>query len=273
MTARYSVIIPTLNEEKFLPKLLTSLAEQTQKDFEVIVVDGSSRDCTVAVAKSFTKKIPNLQVIVSNKANLPLQRNLGAQATSGKWLVFVDADSILFPNFIERITSYIDHEKPDFFTTWLRPDSEKPADANIALLGNLMFEVGLALHKPLPSGPLTVVSRGAFTAVHGYNEHQEFNEDVDFSYRISKAHFSVHIIPETLYVWSLRRLRHQGTAKMIQQYIIASLPILFFNRPLKKLPGYIMGGQLYDKKKKTIPTTSLRRFEKNLRKLLKEIFE
>ncbi len=60
---------------------------------------------------------------------------------------------------------------------------------------------------------------------------------------------------------------------MIQQYIVASLPILFFNRPFKKLPGYVMGGQLYTKKKKTIPSTNLRRFNKSLRKLLKDLFE
>jgi glycosyltransferase involved in cell wall biosynthesis len=273
MTVRYSVIIPTLNEEKFLPKLLASLAVQTDKNFEVIVVDGSSRDSTVAVAKTFIKKLPKLTIIVSKKASLPLQRNLGAKTARAEWFVFIDADSVVVPHFIHRIDEFIRIEKPGLFTTWLRPDSEKPGDANIALLGNLMFEVGLALKKPLPSGPMTAISRKAFTAVEGYDESQAFNEDVDICYRITKAHFSIRIIPETLYTWSLRRLRHQGTAKVIQQYILASLPVLFFNRPLKKLPGYLMGGHLYNKKKKTIPSTTLRRFNRSLRKLLKDLFE
>jgi len=273
MTARYSVIIPTLNEEKFLPKLLTSLANQTHKDFEVVVVDGSSKDKTVAIAKSYAKKLPKLQVIVSKKASLPLQRNLGARATKGKWLIFVDADSVLFPTFIERIGRYIRNEKPVFFTTWLRPDSETPGDANIALLGNLMMGVGVSLHKPLPSGPLTAVTRAAFTKVKGYNESHAFNEDVDFSRRVLKAHYKQNIIPETLYVWSLRRLRKQGTAKVIQQYVLSALPILLFNRPMKYMPGYIMGGHLYGPKKKTRTMITLRRYEKNLKKILKELFE
>ena len=50
MAKTYSVIIPTLNEEKFLPNLLESLIVQTDKHFEVIVVDGSSKDKTVAIA-------------------------------------------------------------------------------------------------------------------------------------------------------------------------------------------------------------------------------
>ena len=53
MVIHYSVIIPTLNEEKFLPKLLTSLAAQTRREFEVIVVDGASEDKTRTMAESF----------------------------------------------------------------------------------------------------------------------------------------------------------------------------------------------------------------------------
>lgn len=274
MTKTYSVVIPTLNEEKFLPNLLESLARQTDKNFDVTVVDGSSRDKTVAVARSFTRKLPKLTVIVSKKASLPLQRNLGAAATKGSWLVFVDADSVLFPHFIERITQFIEEKKPSLFTTWIRPDTDTPGDANIALLGNLIFEMGLAMHRPLPSGPMTVVSRKAFDEVGGYNERHAFNEDIDFSMRVLKAHFPVDVIPETLYVWSLRRLRHQGTLKVIQQYILSALPVLFFNRPLRSMPGgYIMGGHPYNKKKKAISQTSLRRFQQRLKKLLKELFE
>ena len=274
MVRTYSVVIPTLNEENFLPNLLESLVRQTDKNFDVTVVDGSSKDKTVKVAKSFARRLPKLQVIVSEKASLPLQRNMGAAATKGSWLVFVDADSVLFPHFIERITQFIEEKKPSLFTTWLRPDSDTPGDANIALLGNLIFEMALTTHRPLPSGPMTVVTREAFDYVGGYNERHAFNEDVDFSIRVMKAHFPVDVIPETLYVWSLRRLRHQGTLKMIQQYILSALPVLFFNRPLKSLPGgYIMGGHPYDKKKKVISQTNLRRYQRKLKKLLKELFE
>lgn len=274
MVRTYSVVIPTLNEEKFLPNLLESLARQTDKHFDVTVVDGSSKDKTVRVAKSFTSKLPKLQVIVSRRASLPLQRNMGAAATHGSWLVFVDADSILFPHFIERITQFIEEKKPSLFTTWLRPDSDTPGDANIALLGNLIFEMALAMHRPLPSGPMTVVSRETFDEVGGYNERHAFNEDIDFSARVLKAHFPVDVIPETLYVWSLRRLRHQGTLKVIQQYILAALPVLFFNKPLKAMPGgYVMGGHPYGKKKKVISQTNLRRYQRKLKKLLKELFE
>ena len=49
----FSIVIPALNEEKFLPKLLESLSHQHFCDFEVIVVDGRSKDKTVAVAETY----------------------------------------------------------------------------------------------------------------------------------------------------------------------------------------------------------------------------
>lgn len=274
MAARYSVIIPTLNEEKFLPKLLESLVAQSDKHFDVTVVDGSSKDKTVEIAKSFAKKLPNLKILVSKKASLPLQRNLGASSTKAPWLLFIDADSILFPHFIERISRFIDEKKPSFFSTWFRPDSDTPGDANIALLGNLLFETAVAMHRPLPSGPMTAVSREAFHKVGGYNERHAFNEDIDLSLRVMKANFPVDVIPETLFVWSLRRLRHQGTLKVIQQYVLSALPVLFFNKPLRSLPGgYIMGGQPYGSKKKEISRSGLLRFQRRLKKIIKELFE
>ena len=135
-----SIVIPALNEENYLPHLLTSLTKQTKRDFEVIVVDGSSTDKTVEVARSFASRLPKLEVIVSQKANLPLQRNMGARASSGEWLAFIDADSILLPYFIERIESFIEEQNPTLFTSWFRPDSEISGDALFTLMANLFVE-------------------------------------------------------------------------------------------------------------------------------------
>lgn len=137
---KLSIIIPALNEEKFLPNLLMSLTIQTKMDFEVIVVDGSSRDRTVEVAQSFSPQLPGLKVLVSEKAGISLQRNMGAKAASGDWLIFIDADSTVLPYFVERIDWYIDDQKPRFFSTWMRPDSEGSGDALISLVVNSVVE-------------------------------------------------------------------------------------------------------------------------------------
>jgi glycosyltransferase involved in cell wall biosynthesis len=272
MAIHYSVIIPTLNEEKYLPNLLESLAAQTQKDFEVIVVDGVSKDNTVAVAQEFKRKLPCLSVLTADVPGVSRQRNVGARNSSGEWLVFVDADSVLLPTFIERISEYIRTEHPKIFTTWTRPDSKKPGDANIALLANMIYEMSIILHRPLAPGPLTIVLRSVFDAVGGYDETRVFNEDVDLSMRLHKKSFFFTVIPETLYTWSMRRLRKEGRLRLLQQYLMSGLPYLFFKYPVRFIPGYLTGGHIY-KKKKGMKQTALKRYDAKLKAIMKELFE
>lgn len=266
----FSVIIPTLNEEKFLPNLLFSLSKQTDKNFEVIVVDGSSKDKTIMVARQFAKKLPHLLVKVVKKPSLPLQRNAGAAEAQGKWLVFVDADSILLPYFIDRAAEFIKTHNPKVFTTWFAPDSTNPKDAVYTLFANIYTEATVIFKKPLTPGPLTIVHQTAFDFVGGYDVEHEFNEDADFGLRLFKSGAPIYILREALCIWSLRRFRKEGTLKVINQYILGVLPIVFLNRSIKRMPGYVMGGQMYGKQKSK--HSALLRYERKIRKLLREFF-
>ncbi|KKT87511.1 MAG: Cell wall biogenesis glycosyltransferase, partial [Candidatus Collierbacteria bacterium GW2011_GWD2_45_10] len=89
----FSVIIPALNEEKYLPLLLADLAKQTTRDFEVIIIDGNSKDKTVAKAKLFKNKLPLLTILSSPVRNVSVQRNQGATKATGRYLLFNDADN------------------------------------------------------------------------------------------------------------------------------------------------------------------------------------
>ncbi|MCL4360532.1 glycosyltransferase [Patescibacteria group bacterium] len=269
---RYSVIIPALNEERFLPTLLASLAIQHERDFEVVVVDGHSRDRTVAVARSFTGKLPSLSVLESPRASLPLQRNIGAERSRGAWLVFADADSVFLPYFLERIRSYIDTEHPVLFTTWFRPDSEVGSDAVLTLLGNLFVEGSILFKRQLSPGPLTIVTREAFGRVGGYDERLSFGEDFDFAQRLAGEKIPMTMLRETLYIWSMRRIRKEGKLRMLQFYAKVSLRALLMKKPPKDVPDYIMGGQLYRKGyRKPKKTSALKKAEKNVQKLVEEI--
>lgn len=269
----FSVVIPTLNEEQFLPNLLESLTTQTCKDFDVTVVDGSSKDKTVVRATSFAKQLPNLRVLVSKKASLPLQRNMGARASKGKWLCFLDADGVLTPYFIERAKWFIKDHDARLMTTWFKPDSENPKDAVYTLFGNIVLEGSLIFKRPLPPGPLTVVRRDVYEKVGGYDETHAFHEDVDFGLRLAKIGVRLDVLRESLCVWSFRRFRKEGTFKVINQYILSVLPVLLFNTSFKRMPGYIMGGQLYMKKKKKLSRSAFRRLNKAITTFMKELFE
>ena len=268
----FSVIIPTLNEEKFLPNLLKSLVEQTERDFEVIVVDGKSKDKTVTIARSYQKKLPHLKIIEASHPSLPFQRNLGARSATGEWLIFVDADSVLLPYFMVRVGEYVETNHPSVFTTWFKPDSIQPKDAMFTLLADLYLEAALLFKQSHPPGHLSCIKRNIFESVGGYSESHHFYEDVDMGIRLRKRGIPFSMLRETLFVWSLRRYRREGTLKVIQQYVVSVLPVVFFGRAIKNMPGYIMGGHLYGGKK-PIKKSLIKTYELKLKKLMKEIFE
>ncbi len=256
--AKISIVIPALNEEKFLPYLLTSLTKQTKKDFSVVIVDGSSKDKTVEIAESFSSKLPKLKVIVSEKAGLPLQRNIGARATRGEWLVFLDADNTVHPYFIERLECFIKEHEPQLFTSWFRPDSEVSGDAMFTLIANLFVEGSIIFHRPIAPGPLAVVRREVFELVGGYNEALTFGEDYDLTQRIAAKGISLQILRETLYVLSLRRVRKEGKLRFIRLYAKAALLVLLTKKNLDNVPSYVMGGHFYEEKKKHTKQPAIR---------------
>src|SRR3989339_724465 len=118
----FSIIIPALNEEKYLSLLLSDLSNQTLRDFEVIVVDGKSEDKTVKIAKSFSDKLPSLEVVSSNVRHVCTQRNLGSKKASGKYLIFSDADNRLPEFFLVGIKYKIELLNADLITPWFKPD-------------------------------------------------------------------------------------------------------------------------------------------------------
>lgn len=271
MAIHYSIIIPTLNEKKFLPKLLTSLTTQTRRDFEVIVVDGASEDKTVSIAKSFAKRLPKLTVIVSDVRGVSYQRNIGAKESRGEWLIFIDADSILLSYALDRVDWYIKDKKPKLLTSWFRPDTEMPSDALVTLLFDMIFEAALIFHRPAVQGTFMVVATKVFTSAHGFDERRLFGEDYDLIKRITEKGNKLHILRETLYIYSLRRLRYHKKLKTLQSYARTIFSVLFTNGTPRSMPEYIMGGRYYGntKKKRTLNLASI---EKKLNAFIQEVF-
>ena len=269
----YSVVIPALNEEKFLPNLLASLAKQSHRNFEVIVVDGKSQDNTVTVAKTYSQSLPKLTVCIADHASLPYQRNLGAEHAEGEWIIFVDADSVLLPYALESIDAYIRQHNPLFLTAWFKPDSDIPNDAVLTLLGNIFLEWSKIIHRPLAPGPFTAVKKEIFQKVGGYDVDHPFLEDQDFSQRMTKLGIVLHIIRETLCVFSLRRYRKQGTLKILQAYAKAIIPIFIAKKTPKNMKGYVMGGQMFTDKQYKVKKSILKVYEQKIKRLMRELFE
>jgi glycosyltransferase involved in cell wall biosynthesis len=269
----FSIIVPTLNEEKFLPNLLKSLVDQYTTDFEVIIVDGNSTDKTVSVAKSFQKKLPNLHVLQYEKAGIPWQRNEGAEHATAHWLLFIDADTVLLPYCLSRLQSLLKRQKNvHHFTPWYALDGNTAQDALLTLLINGTMEASIITKRQAALGPFSGFSRTLFDLLEGYDEQLEWGEDADISRRAFEAGYILTIFRETLAIYSLRRFKKQGTLRTMRTYTLNAFQVFLTKRTASSIPGYIMGGHLYSPDERKESISLLKQFQQRLNKLTTELF-
>jgi glycosyltransferase involved in cell wall biosynthesis len=101
-----SFIIPTLNEEKNIERLLKCLVKQVGKGDEIIVVDSHSKDNTTTIAKKYGAK-----VILRPKQGVGLARTEGAKEAKNDIFVFFDCDCTLAPDFVKRLKNHFSDKK------------------------------------------------------------------------------------------------------------------------------------------------------------------
>lgn len=168
-----SIIIPTYNEEEFLPKLLGQL-QSWKLDLEIIIADGGSCDATVSIAKDFGE-----DVITASKGRA-LQMNLAAQKANSPYLFFIHADTQLSVNVESEVRKFIQSKKVaanfklkfDDKHWWLA------LQAFFSQFRNLIFQFG-------DQGLL--VKATLFHKLGGFNEKMILLEDQDFIRRIRKV--------------------------------------------------------------------------------------
>jgi len=109
-----SIIIPTLDEERALPSTLDAVLAQPV-ELEVIVVDGGSVDCTVAIVEAALAPNPGLQLLRAARGRA-LQMNAGADVARGEWLLFLHADTLLPENGLTVIENQSEAVQAGCFT-------------------------------------------------------------------------------------------------------------------------------------------------------------
>lgn len=118
MAPRLTVVVPLYNVEEYLGACLTSLAEQTLPDLEVVMVDDGSTDGSGRVAEEFAAKDPRFRLVRQENGGLGAARNAGVReaGSGGEFLAFVDSDDIVPPGAYERMIAELDRSGSDFAT-------------------------------------------------------------------------------------------------------------------------------------------------------------
>lgn len=170
-----SVIIPALNEEKLIEKSLISVKKQNYQPIEIIVVDNGSCDRTGEIAKKYANRVPYLPEKGSAKA-----RNYGAKFAQGEYLMFLDADTELEKNAIQRAVKFLNKG----YVGGRTAVSYQKKDQKIKIFE---FLQNFALIKAgFFTGPFLYTTREMFQKGKGWNEKIEFGCEIDLMKKLSK---------------------------------------------------------------------------------------
>lgn len=211
-----SIVIPTYNEERYLPLLLRSIQAQTHRNFEVIVADNHSTDRTVEAARE-----AGARVVIGGPAPA-IGRNKGAAAASGEIILFLDADVVLpDPWFLQLTLAEFEKRKLDIATCATDPISDKKIDKVFHTAFNYFLWVTQATVPHAP-GFCIFVRRKIHEALGGFDEEIKLAEDHDYVKRGSKIG-KFRLLQSRKIPVSVRRLDRDGRFNVIMKYVLAEL--------------------------------------------------
>ncbi|MDC7280519.1 glycosyltransferase [Butyrivibrio fibrisolvens] len=98
-----SIIIPVYNAEKYLPRCIESLLNQTYKDIEIVLVNDSSKDKSAIVCEEYAKQDSRVKFYSKDNEGAGIARNYGISKANGEFLGFCDADDYVEPDMYEKL--------------------------------------------------------------------------------------------------------------------------------------------------------------------------
>jgi glycosyltransferase involved in cell wall biosynthesis len=211
---KLSIIIPTFEEENYLPILFKSLKAQTYTDYEVIVADNKSADETIHIADEYGA------VVVPG--GMPGKgRNCGAAIAKGDLLLFLDADVVIPPTFLADIVAEFYNRGLDIATCQILPLSDRKMDIFLHQVYNYFIRLTQSF-APFAPGFCILVDRKIHTVIGGFDEGIFLGEDSEYVKRAARlSKFGVllsHKVPV-----SVRRLDRDGRWNVCMKYILSGI--------------------------------------------------
>ena len=224
----FSIIIPVYNRPDEVRELLESLAEQSDKDFETLLVeDGSTRRCD-EVAREYADRL-TIRYFYKENSGRSLTRNYGMERAEGRYLVFFDSDCIIPPRYFETVRANLAVAPVDCYGG---PDAAHSSFSRLQKAINYsmtsFFTTGGirggkgTMEKFTPRTFNMGFSQEVYRRVGGFED--MFGEDIDLSLRIRDAGFTTALFRDA-YVYHKRRVSFRSFYRQVYVFGMARVDL------------------------------------------------
>lgn len=192
-----SIILPVYNGEKTIRETITSVLNQTYKNFELIIINDGSRDATLDMI--YTIQDFRIKVFSYDNTGVSASRNRGISHATGKYISFIDADDLWTPDKLESQLNALE-ENPEAAVAYSWNDCIDETGkflrrgSHIVANGNVYKQ--LLLLDFIGNGSSVLIRRQALKLVGGFNQSLSFAEDWDLWLRLALNYHFV-VIPRT----------------------------------------------------------------------------
>lgn len=224
---RYSFVIPVYNRPDETDELLESLAQQTLRDFEVLVVEDGSQITCQQVVQKHAAQMP-IKYFCKPNSGPGQTRNYGAERSQGEYLIFLDSDCVLPPGYLEAVEKELAEKPCDAFGG---PDrshpSFTPVQKAISYSMTSFFTTGgirggkKKMDKFYPRSFNMGVRRAVYHELGGFSA-MRFGEDIDFSTRLIRSGYVSRLF-QSAWVWHKRRTDLRKFFKQVHNSGIARI--------------------------------------------------
>ncbi len=236
-----SVVMPVYNAQKYISDAIESILNQTFKKFELIIVNDSSTDKSLAIIKSFSKKDFRIKIINNHKRlNIARTLNKGIASAKSNFIARMDADDIALPGRLELQYKLINNSK-----------KTAVVGANVVVINRMGNQIAIRAYpnssKELKkcffryspfAHPVVMFRKNMFEEVGGYNPKYSPTEDLDLWFKLGRKH-EFKSIPEPL-------LKYRIDEKSSSHKAVKDLEILVFNIRINAIIKYGYRPSLYD---------------------------
>lgn len=192
-----TLISTVLNEGDNIHQMMNGLLQQTRQADEIIIVDGGSRDNTVDVLRSYSKKLP-LIIIEREGCNISQGRNIAIAQAEGDILAITDAGTRLSNEWLENITQpLLDNADVTVVAGFFKADPHNTFETAMgATVLPLVGEIDPTTF--LPSSRSIALRKSAAQAIDGYPEWLDYCEDLIFDMRLQATQPAFVFAPNAL---------------------------------------------------------------------------